>query len=139
MKKIYKCEFCDKISNSKEDILEHEKICGYNPKNEISDEIVIKLSRIYNHLGESLIYIITQYFSNKIDLYLKEFDRATTTNCPASVWENKDLLRSILVKSKRLKNGLDDWKYFSKITERDNPELIEAIKIYLKEPEYRIK
>lgn len=139
MKKLYKCEFCSKISNSKEDILEHEKICGYNPKNEISDEIVIKLSRIYNHLGESLIYIITQYFSDKIDLYLKEFDRATTTNCPESVWKNKDLLRSILGKSKRLKNGLDDWKYFSKITERDNPELIEAIKIYLKEPEYRIK
>ena len=45
MKRVYKCEFCDEISEKESEILEHEKICGYNPKNEINDEVVLKLSR----------------------------------------------------------------------------------------------
>ena len=58
MKQVYKCEYCDEISENKLEIQEHEKICGRNPKNKIDDEIILKLSRLNNHVIESLIYIL---------------------------------------------------------------------------------
>lgn len=137
MKQVYKCEFCDEISKNKIKIQEHEKICGYNPKNKIDNEIVLKISRLYEHVEESLIYILLSEYGKKIDFYIDEFDRATKTNCPASIYENKDELCSILSRAKRIERE-SDFKWFMEITKRDNPELIQAIKTYLKEPEFRV-
>ena len=124
------------ISEKESEILEHEKICGYNPKNEINDEVVLKLSRLFNHMEESLIYVLIMDHEKNIDFYRDEFERATKTNCPASIYENKENLSYILTKAKRIRRE-KDFNWFMNITRRDNPEFIQAIITYLREPEYR--
>ena len=137
MKQVYKCEFCEEISEDKETILKHEKECGSNPKNKITNEMVLKLSRIYEHFEDSLIYVLLQDYTKKdIDFYIDEFDRAQNNNCPASIFENKRELDNILRRRIQIDRECRTW--FENLTKRDNPELISAIRSYLKEPEYRI-
>ena len=44
MKIVYKCEYCDEINENENEIKKHELKCGYNPKNQINDDIILKLS-----------------------------------------------------------------------------------------------
>ena len=137
MKKVYKCEFCDEIMEDKIEMNKHEIECGSNPKNKIKDEIVIKLSRIYDHFIDSLVYVLLNDFKEeKIKFYEGEFERASRNNCPASVNENKREMESVFIDVKHFR--YNETKYFKDITLRDNPEFIESIRTYLKEPEFRI-
>lgn len=137
MKAVYKCEYCDKWEETQELIKSHEEICGYNPKNEITDEMVLKLSRVYEHIYDSLIYILTEDYDTKLDFYSDEFERATKNNCPASIYENKEEIGNLIYRSKNIQRE-SDFNWFKKITKRDNPELIQAIRTYFKYPEYRV-
>lgn len=138
MKQVYQCEYCDEILENRDEMSKHEKKCGRNPKNRIDNETVIKLSRIYGHFTDSLIYVILNDFSEeKIKFYDNEFERATNNNCPASIYENKRKIHNVFVSVDYFRRN--ETNYFNKITKRDNPELIEAIRTFLREPEYRIK
>lgn len=138
MKIVYECEFCDETSEDKEKILLHEKSCGSNPKNKIKDETVLKLSRIQEHFIDSLIYVLLNDFTEeRLEFYNEEFVRATRTNCSASIYENKEALKNVFIDVRHFRHN--ETKYFKDITSRDNPELIDAIRTYLREPEYRIK
>lgn len=137
MKQVYKCEFCDEISNNKAEMEKHEKECGYNPKNEINDEVVKKLSRIKSSIEEATIYILLTDYENKLDYFYDECDRATTRNCVASIYEQKNEIQYLISRAKRIKK--EGLKYFLGITKRDKPEFIEAIRTYIKEPECRVK
>lgn len=138
MKQVYKCEFCDEIIEDEGEMNKHEIKCGSNPKNKIKDEIVIKLSRAYKHFKDSLVYVLLNDFKKeKIEFYEREFERASTNNCPASVYENKKELKDIFIDVKHFR--YNETKYFTDMTKRDNPEFIEAIRVFLREPEFRIK
>ena len=136
MKQVYQCEYCDKILENSIEMNKHEKECGSNPKNRIDDEIVIKLSRIYEHFKDGLIYVLLEDFDEKtICFYEKEFERATRNNCPASIFENKKELKSIFIDVNHFRNN--ETKYFKDITRRDNFEFINSIRTFLREPEFR--
>ena len=99
--------------------------------------MVLKLSRIYEHFEDSLIYVLLQDYTKKdIDFYIDEFDRAQNNNCPASIFENKRELDNILRRRTQIDRECRTW--FENLTKRDNPDLISEIRSYLKEPEYRI-
>ena len=138
MKQVYQCEYCDEILENSIEMSKHEKECGSNPINEINDEIVIKLSRIYEHFKDGLIYVLLEDFDEKtINFYENEFERATSDNCPASVFENKRELKNIFIDVNHFR--YNETKYFKDITKRDNFEFIKAIRIFFKEPEFRTK
>lgn len=137
MKLVYKCEYCDEILENKNEMSKHEIECGSNPSNKISDETVIKLSRIQDHFIDSLVYVLLNDFKKEtIEFYEEEFERASRNNCPASVNENKREMRNVFTDVKHFR--YNETKYFKDITLRDNPEFIDAIRTYLKEPEFRI-
>ena len=138
MKTVYKCEYCDIWSEEERLIKSHEEECGYNPKNKIADEMVLKLSRINSHFKESLIYVLTEDFNKDLEFYNNEFERATTSNCPASIYDNKTEMTNLLFYCKAIQKDKSDFNYFKRIIKRDNPELIQTIRTYFKEPEYRV-
>ena len=138
MKTVYKCEYCDKWEETEELIIEHEEKCGYNPKNEITDEMVLKLSRINEHFEDSLIYVLTEDFNEDLKYYSKEFERSTTNNCPASIYEEKTKMINLLFYCKAIQKDKNNFNYFKRVTKIDNPELIQAIRTYFREPEFRV-
>lgn len=136
MKTVYKCEYCETCAKEKTLIEKHEEKCGYNPKNKITDKVVLKLSRINEDFIDSLMYVLIEDFNNDLKFYNNEFERATRTNCPASIYENKGDMTNILYRCKVMQNDKDNFKYFKEINKRDNSELIQAIRTYLK---YEVK
>lgn len=136
MKRVYKCEFCDEVSEDKAQIIEHEKECGYNPKNTIDDEVIIKLSRIKYSVDEAITYILLTDYNDKLNYFYEECDRATSSNCVASIYQKKDDIKGLISRAKRIYR--EELKWFLKITQRDKPEFIDAIRTYIKEPEFRI-
>lgn len=132
MKTVYKCEYCETYAGNKTLVEKHEEKCGYNPKNKITDNMVLKLSRINEDFIDSLIYVLIEDFNNYLEFYNNEFERATRTNCPASIYENKGDMANLLYRCKVMQKDKDNFKYFKKINKRDNSELIHAIRTYLK-------
>lgn len=136
MEQVYKCEFCDETSKNKAEMEKHEKECGYNPKNEINDEIIKKLSRIKKSVEDATMYVLLTDYNNKLDYFYDECDRATRKNCVASIYEQKDEIQYLISSAKRIEK--EELKWFLKITKRDKPEFIEAIRTYIRESECRI-
>lgn len=132
MRTVYKCEYCETYTKQKTVMKNHEEKCGYNPQNKITDELVLKLSRINEDFIDSLIYVLTEDFNNDLDHFNEEFERATTRNCPASIYENKKEIINLLYRCKTKQSDTNDFKWFKKITKKDNSELIRAIREYLK-------
>lgn len=137
MKKVYKCEYCDEISDNAENIIKHEKNCGNNPENKINDETVVKLARFFGHCEDCIEYVLLEDFADKLDYIESEFDRATKNNCPCAVYDQKTKMRNLIIDIRGLRENKSE-KWFKGLVERDNPELIEAIRAYFKNPEYRI-
>lgn len=138
MKQVYQCEYCNETLENSIEMDKHEKECGSNPKNKISDKVVIKLSRIYEHFKDGLIYVLLEDFDEEIiSFYENEFERATSNNCPASVFENKRELKDVFIDVNHFR--YNETKYFKDITKRDNFEFIKAIRTFFKEPEFRTK
>ena len=74
MKIVYKCEYCDEINENKNEIKNHELKCGYNPKNQIDDEIILKLSRINESVEYAIRYILLKDYEDKLDYFYDEFN-----------------------------------------------------------------
>lgn len=136
MKQVYKCEFCDEVSEDKAQIIEHEKECGHNPKNKINDEIIKKLSRIKTSVEDAILHVLLTDYNNKLDYFYDECDRATNKNCVASIYEQKDEIQYLISRAKSIDKKELNW--FLDITKRDKPEFIDAIRTYIKEPEFRV-
>lgn len=137
MKKVYKCEFCDEVSEYEKQIIEHEKICGYNPKNKIDNEVIKKLSSIRNSFEDAIIYILLTDYKNDLEFFYDEYERATETNCIASIYEEKERIQYLISRAKNIEK--QELKWFLDITKRDKPEFINAIRTYIEMPEFRIK
>lgn len=130
MKQVYQCEYCDETSISRNEMIKHEKYCERNPENKINNEIVLKLSRIKDDFIDSLIYVLLNDYKEKdIKFYSDEFKRATDRNCPASIYENKNMMYSIF--SKVVYFRKNETRYFNERIKKDNSELIKAIRSYM--------
>lgn len=136
MKQVYKCEFCKEISENKKEILSHENICGSNPINTISDEIITKFSRIEKSVEDAMIYVFLSDYKDKLNYFYTEYDRATETNCLGSIYEQSGKIKGLISRAKRIERN--EFKWFMNITQRDKPEFIDAIRTYIREREFRI-
>lgn len=136
MKQVYKCEFCKEISENKKEILNHENICGSNPINTISDEIITKFSRIEKSVEDAMTYVLLSDYKEKLNYFYDEYDRATKTNCLGSIYEQSGKIKGLISRAKRIERN--EFKWFMNITQRDKPEFIDAIRTYIREREFRI-
>lgn len=136
MKQVFKCEYCEEISENKTEIEEHEKQCGYNPKNEIDNKTILKLSGIPESVEDAIIYVLLADYKKDLNYFFDEFDRATSRNCVASIYKKKSYIKGIISRAKGIEK--EEFKWFMNITQRDKPEFIEAIRTYIKEPEFRV-
>ena len=127
MIKVNKCSFCDKISQSEEEIRKHELICGHNPKNEINDEMLIKISKLKYDYEDALTYVLLNDYYDKLEFFRKELDRASVTNCPVYVLENVKFLKSIINRVFRLEEE-KEIKWFNSLCEKGVNKFIEAIR-----------
>ena len=132
MKQVYKCEYCSWVFDEDKSVVEkHEEECGGNPKNKITDETLIKLSRLRDILDDVIVYLFLTKYKDKRIFFKDEVLRASNKNCPASVYEQANNLRCLLGRSWRIQR--EDLKWFLNITERDYKDIIEAIIKFLEE------
>ena len=132
MKQVYKCEYCRWVFDEDKSVVEkHEEECGGNPKNKITDETLIKLSRLRDIFDDVVTYLFLTKYKDKRIFFKDELERANNKNCPASVYEQSNNLRCLLGSSWRIQR--EDLKWFLSITERDYKDIIEAVIKYLEE------
>ena len=131
MKQVYKCEYCSTNGEDKKIIEEHEEECGSNPKNKITDETLIKLSKLGEMLEDVITYLFLTKYKDKRIFFKDEVIRANRNNCPASVYEQSNNLRCLLGRSWQIQEK--ELKWFLNITERDYKDIIEVITKYLEE------
>ena len=137
MKIFYKCEYCDEINENENEIKIHELKCGYNPKNQINDDIILKLSRINEAVEYAIRYILLKDYEDKLDYFYDEFNRATSDNCACSIYNQSRNMKSLIRRTQNIDKKEIDW--FFGIVERDNKEFIDAIRTFIKLPQFRIK
>lgn len=104
MKQVYKCDFCDEVFSNKTEAEEHEKRCGYNPKNKINDKLVFRLSMIVESLSKILACALNEIAEDELDWLYCETDRATRTNCPFMIYKHKNIMLRVLREAKLVKN-----------------------------------
>lgn len=136
MKTVYKCEYCDEISEDYKAINKHELKCGHNPKNQINDKNIYKIAITKNKFEDALVYVLLNDYFDKLDYFSKELGRVDTHNCQAVIFENTGYLKHLIYRVNRLEKK--EIKWFNEITERDCIELINAIRTCIKLPVFRI-
>ena len=133
MEIVYLCNFCEEYFKEKDEAEKHEDVCGGNPKNKITNKEVLKLSRIKDDFEEALEYMfLFKYNENDLEVFKKEFNRATANNCPASIYENAKYILDIIRSTEYIRADTN-LKWFKNIVERDNSRFIDAIEKYMKE------
>lgn len=137
MKKVYKCDFCEKTFSTESGAVEYEKKCSKNPQNKITDCTITRLAMILHHLYEIIGAAISDIRENDIAFLLEETERADDCNCPFTVKEKQNMILYLLrgcrdIKSKRI--GLNTTKYDDII--KDYPELYLAFKATLERKAY---
>lgn len=128
MKRVYKCEFCDTTFDCEEEALRHEKICGRNPENKITDKTVTRFAMILYEWQAIMATALVRLCEEKIPFLEQEFERAEDNNCAFMIYENKRFALPILKKAeclKRKREGLKTTAY-EDILKR-YPEIVGAI------------
>lgn len=136
MFKVNKCSYCDYISESEDVIKEHEQKCGHNPINKVDDEDILKISITIDKFEDAFRYVLLNDYYDKLDYFYKELERTTMTNCRATIYENRDYIKHLINATNRIEKK--EVKWFNSINERDCMELINAIRICIKLPEFRV-
>lgn len=130
MEQVYKCEYCMFAFDKDKSMIEkHEKECGGNPKNKITDETLIRLSRIKGVVDDVITYILLTKLKDKRICFKDEVNRASKYNCPASLYEQAKHLNFLIDKSWKIQKR--DLKWFLDITERDYSDFIKVFTNYL--------
>lgn len=128
MKQVYKCDYCDKVFSSEAEAEGHEKQCGYNPKNNINDKLVFRLSMIYETLSKIIACSLCEVAEDELDWLYSETDRATETNCPFTINQHKGKMLWVLREAKDVKrkhDGRNSSTY--KDVLKEYPELFWAV------------
>ncbi len=129
MRTVYECDFCGKRFESTKMCAQHEIICGRNPKNKITDKLLIKASELLTDFEDVLSIAISEVCGNEIEEMKKDAERAGTDNCPFTVYERKYVLKNVLIKAERANHKLHGLKGTEKdFWRRRYQYLIDAVK-----------
>lgn len=136
MRQTWQCDYCNKTFPTKEEAVEHEKICGKNPENKITDPTIFWLSMI---LDELPWVIATALYELRDDLtfLICEVERAGTNNCPYMIYDHKYRMIDCLQKAQGIANSRMPLKTTKlQDIEKHYPELLAAILDTLKRPAF---
>lgn len=136
MRQTWQCDYCNKTFPTKEETVEHEKICGKNPENKITDPTIFRLSMI---LDELPWVIATALYELRDDLpfLICEVERAGTNNCPYTIYDHKCRMIDCLQKAQGIANSRRPLKTTKlQDIEKHYPELLTAILDTLKRPAF---
>ena len=91
MKTVYQCDFCECVSSSKFEILEHEKDCYKHPKWKSCDSCKYKRWHVFSVISDHEYYCELDGLSDKtkFDVYINK------GNCPKWQTNNIKLLRKL--------------------------------------------
>lgn len=136
MRQAWQCDYCGKVFLTKEECVEHEKNCGRNPENKITDPTIFRLSMILNELPW-VIAIALYELRDDLPFLICEVERAGTNNCPYMIYEQRYRIIECLQKAQ----GIADSRRPLKTTklqdiEKHYPELLTAILDTLKRPAF---
>lgn len=137
MKTVFKCDFCEKTFENEIEAVEHEKECGKNPENKITDCTITRLSMILYELNRIVGAVISDVRSEQIDFLIEENERADKFNCQFTVYQNKGKAAFIFkeaLHSKDDRKGLKTTQYDDVL--KHYPELYEAFKKTLERKAY---
>ena len=128
MKRVYKCDYCDKCFANEAEATEHEDKCGRNPKNKIKDKTVFRLSMILHSLPEIIACALHEVAADELDYLYQETERADDCNCPYMIKEQKGKMLFAISAAKdatRKHVGRNSCTY--KDVAKNNPELLNAV------------
>ena len=128
MKRVYKCDYCEKIFNNQSEAKKHESCCGYNPKNKINDKLIFRLSMIYEDLTNIIACAVYEIAKDELDFLYLETERAGSTNCPYMINKHKLKMLTVFREAGKVANkhdGRDSSTYKDVI--KENPEIFQAV------------
>ncbi len=127
MRQTWQCDYCGEVFLTKEEVVEHEKRCGKNPENKITDPTIFRLSMILDGLPW---VIATALYELRDDLpfLIREVERAGKDNCPHTIYEHKNQMIYCLQKAQHFFWWiLHDWEDFKKTY----PELVSVVTFWI--------
>lgn len=85
MRQTWQCDYCGEVFLTKEEAAEHEKNCGRNPENKITDPTIFRLAMILDGLP-SIIAAALYELRDDLPHLICEAERAGTNNCPYMIY-----------------------------------------------------
>lgn len=136
MRQTWQCDYCGEVFLTKEEAAEHEKNCGRNPENKITDPTIFRLAMILDRLP-SIIAAALYELRDDLPHLICEAERAGTNNCPYMIYEQRYRMIDCLQKAQ----GIASRRKTLKTTklqdiEKHYPELLTAILDTLKRPAF---
>ena len=136
MRQTWQCDYCGEVFLTKEEAAEHEKNCGRNPGNKITDPTIFRLAMILDGLP-SIIAAALYELRDDLPHLICEAERAGTNNCPYMIYEQRYRIIECLQKAQ----GIASRRKTLKTTklqdiEKHYPELLTAILDTLKRPAF---
>jgi len=128
VKQGYKCDFCENFFANEIDAERHENACGHNPKNKVNNELIFRLSMIYESLPEVVACALYEVAKDELDLLYAETERADENNCPYMIKQNQNRILWAIRSAQRATEkhkGRNSNTY--KDVVKENPELFQAI------------
>jgi len=128
MKQVYQCEHCGDCFSNETEAIAHEDKCGRNPKNEIKDRTVFRLSMIFHELPSIIACALYEVAADELDYLYQEVERADSYNCPFMIKEQKGKMLWAISAArdvKRKHEGRNSCTY--KDVAKQNPEILKSV------------
>lgn len=127
MRQTWQCDYCGEVFLTKEEAAEHEKNCGRNPENKITDPTIFWLSMILDELPR--VAAIALYgLRDDLPFLIREVERAGKDNCPHTIYEHRHMMINCLQKAQEIANSRKQLKTTKlQDIEKHYPELLTAI------------
>ncbi|MBQ7346048.1 MAG: hypothetical protein IJW45_08325 [Oscillospiraceae bacterium] len=128
MKKVYKCDYCEECFANEAEAMDHEDRCGRNPKNQIKDKLVFRLSMLFHSLPTIIACALHEVAADELDYLYRETNRADSHNCCFTIKEQQGKMLYAISRAMdvtRKHNGRKSSTYND--VARENPELLKAM------------
>mgnify|MGYP000655225952 FL=1 len=134
MQQTWQCDYCGEVFLTKEEAVEHEKNCGGNPENKITDPTIFWLSMVLDELPR--VAAIALYgLRDDLPFLIREVERAEKDNCPHTIYEHKNQMIYCLQKAQEIADISNKAKAIKlRNAEKYFPGLLAAIIDTLKQP-----
>lgn len=134
MRQTWQCDYCGEVFLTKEEAAEHEKNCGRNPENKITDPTIFWLSMVLDELPR-VVAIALYELRDDLPFLIREVERAGKDNCPHTIYEHKYRMIDCLQKAQEIADISNKSKAIKlRNAEKYFPGLLAAIIDTLKQP-----